>query len=57
MSRRPPSPPFLIRASGARQQRDMLAAGAAAYLTKPLELDKLMRLIDETLSSGTPATF
>ena len=35
------------------QQRQLLAAGATAYLTKPLELDKLMRLVDETLSSRT----
>lgn len=33
------------------QQRYLMAAGATAYLTKPLELDKLMPLVDETLSS------
>jgi CheY-like chemotaxis protein len=36
-------------------QRRLIAAGATAYLTKPLELDKLMRLVDETLSAKTAA--
>ena len=36
-------------------QRRLMAAGATAYLTNPLELDKLLRLVDETLSAKTAA--
>jgi CheY-like chemotaxis protein len=35
-----------------KQSRRLLAAGAVAYLTKPLDLKALLKLLDETLPAG-----
>jgi CheY-like chemotaxis protein len=36
----------------ARQQQRLLAAGAVAYLTKPLDVVSLLRVVDERLAPG-----
>ena len=36
----------------ARQQQRLLAAGAVAYLTKPLDVGSLLRVVDERLAPG-----
>ena len=36
----------------ARQQQRLLAAGAVAYLTKPLDVSSLLKLVDERLVVG-----
>ena len=36
----------------ARQQQRLLAAGAVAYLTKPLDVSSLLQLVDERLVTG-----
>jgi PAS domain S-box-containing protein len=36
----------------ARQQQRLLAAGAVAYLTKPLDVSSLLKLVDERLVAG-----
>jgi len=33
----------------------LLSSGARAYLTKPLDVDKVLRLVDDTLGDGEPA--
>lgn len=39
----------------ARQSQRLLAAGAVAYLTKPLELTRLLKLLDERLPAAADA--
>ena len=36
----------------ARQQLRLLAAGAVAYLTKPLDVSSLLQIVDERLVPG-----
>jgi len=36
-----------------RQRQRLLAAGASAYLTKPLDIRQLLRIVDELLSEPT----
>jgi CheY-like chemotaxis protein len=40
-----------------RQIEHMLSAGAAAYLTKPLDIEKFLRVVDEAIQTGASSTY